>query len=106
MAAKKRRLGTLEDLEKKYLSPKQIARIHREVDVEILEMNLSGLRWASGKTQKEMARAIGMGQPELSRVERREDHLLSTLRRYVEALGGEVEVIARFEGRTVRLTGV
>jgi hypothetical protein len=47
-----------------------------------------------------------MGQPELSRVERREDHRLSTLRRYVHALGGEIEVIARFGKKKVRLMAV
>jgi DNA-binding XRE family transcriptional regulator len=106
MAAKKVPTKTWTELEKKHFTPKQIAASDRYADAEVLEMNLSGLRWAAGKTQKEMARAIGMGQPELSRVERREDHLLSTLRRYVEALGGEVEVIARFGVRAVRLTGV
>jgi hypothetical protein len=47
-----------------------------------------------------------MKQSELSRSERREDHLLSTLRRYVEGLGGELVVVARLGGKAVRLRGV
>ena len=39
------------------------------------------------------------------RTERGSDHLLSTLKRYVEALGGEVEVVAHVAGRTVKLRG-
>jgi DNA-binding XRE family transcriptional regulator len=97
---------TWAELEKKYFTPRQIAQVGREVDAEILEMNLAKLRKAAGKTQKEVAKAIDMGQPELSRVERRQDHLLSTLRRYVQALGGEVEIIARFDKKVVRLLGV
>ncbi len=69
-------------------------------------MNLQELRKLAGKTQTQLASATKMNQPELSRIERRDDHLLSTLRRYIEALGGELEVIARFDGKTVRLRGV
>ena len=47
-----------------------------------------------------------MKQSELSRAERREDHLLSTLRRYVKGLGGELEVVARVGRKVVRLRGV
>jgi hypothetical protein len=47
-----------------------------------------------------------MTQSELSRLESRGDHRISTLRRYVEALGGELEVAAIFGGRRVKLTEV
>jgi hypothetical protein len=100
------RTKSLDDLERKYFSPKEIAEIRSEVEAEILEMNLRELRELTGKTQQQVARATKMQQGELSRVERRDDHLLSTLRRYVEALGGELEVVARFGGKTVRLKGV
>ena len=58
------------------------------------------------KTQKDIEAATGIGQAEVSRTERRDDHLLSTLRAYVEALGGKLEVIAVFEDKQVRLHGV
>ena len=41
-----------------------------------------------------------------NQVERRDDHLLSTLRRYVEALGGHIEVVAIVGGKRIRLRGV
>jgi hypothetical protein len=101
-----RRLLSLDELESGLFSVEEIAQLHREVEAEILEMNLAELRRVAGKTQKEVAATTRMSQPELSRVERRQDHLLSTLRRYVEALGGEVEVVARFGRKSVRLVGV
>lgn len=51
----------------------------------------------------EVAEAVAMSQPEVSRLERRDDFLLSTLKKYVEALGGELEVFATFGDKRVRL---
>ena len=103
---KKIRTKPVKELEAKYFSRKELADIDKAVQAEILEMNLREVRQFAGKTQEELAAATKMRQPELSRVERRDDHLLSTLRRYVEALGGELEITPRFDGRTVRLRGV
>ena len=69
-------------------------------------MNLAALRELAGKTQVEMAQLAEMTQSELSRTERRDDHLLSTLRRYVQALGGRLEVLAVFDDRQIKLKGV
>jgi hypothetical protein len=95
-----------EDLKRRKLSPEKIEQIRREVRDETLELNLRAVRELVGKTQVEVAEAAKMTQSELSRAERREDHLISTLRRYVEALGGELEVIARFGDKMVKLHGV
>ena len=59
-----------------------------------------------GKTQVQLAQKAKMSQADLSKAERRTDHLLSTLRRYVEALGGELDVIARFGDKQIRIRGV
>ncbi len=83
--------------------PDKLAELDREVAAELLELDLRELRKARGLTQQEMAQAAAMAQSEVSRLERREDYLLSTLRRVVAALGGELEVVARFEGQAVRL---
>ncbi len=72
----------------------------------MLEMNLRELRENLDKTQVEISGAAGLSQAELSRAERRADHLVSTLRRYVEAMGGELEVAARFGDRRITLRGV
>jgi transcriptional regulator with XRE-family HTH domain len=53
---------------------------------------LRTVREALGKTQAEVASALGTDQGEVSRIERRPDLLLSTLHRYAEALGGTCEV--------------
>jgi DNA-binding XRE family transcriptional regulator len=94
------------DVARQKLSPEQIAEADAWVERESLEMNLRELRKALGKTQAELATAAELSQPELSKAERRGDHLLSTLRRYVEALGGQLEVVARFDDKTVKLTGI
>lgn len=73
---------------------------------DAVAMTLRGLRESIGRTQGEVARKVSMTQPQLSRVEARQDHLLSTLRRYVHALGGEVEVVAVVNGARITLQKV
>jgi hypothetical protein len=64
------------------------------------------LREALGLTQIEVAGRMGLAPSELPQIEGRDDHQLSTLRRYVEALGGELEVVAVLGGKRVVLSGV
>lgn len=72
---------------------------------ELLQMTLRELREEVGETtQKDLAEKIDMSQGELSKLENRDDHLLSTLRNYVEALGGELEVVAVFQKGRKRIT--
>lgn len=71
------------------------------------EMSLRDLRKAMVKTQVTMAKALGIKQEGVSRIEKRSDLLLSTLRGYVEAMGGELHLIAEFPDRPpVALSGV
>jgi len=88
------------------LSPERRARLDAEVRHEVLAMDLRELRQEAGKTQVEVAEIAEMTQAELSKFERRDDHLLSTLRRYVTALGGQLEVVAVFDNKRVTLKGV
>lgn len=94
------------DLKRRKFTPAQLEEIEREVEKELLEMNLRAMRELLGKTQVEVADAAEISQSEVSKAEKRGDHLLSTLRRYVEALGGELEVIANFGDKRIRLKGV
>lgn len=55
-------------------------------------MSLRDVRRDLGRTQVQVAKEAGMSQGDLSRLERRSDHLLSTLERYAEALGGQLDV--------------
>lgn len=71
------------------------------------EMSLRDLRKAMAKTQTQMAKKLGIGQEGVSRLEQRSDLMLSTLRGYVEAMGGELRLIAEFPDRPpVALSGV
>src|SRR3989339_1135725 len=60
---------------------------------------LKDLRQAVKRTQDDLAARLGVGQDTVSRIERRSDMLLSTLRRYVRAMGGELDLVARFPNR-------
>jgi predicted transcriptional regulator len=60
---------------------------------------LKDLRLAVARTQEDLANSLGVGQDTISRIERRSDMLLSTLRRYVEAMGGTLEIVAQFPHR-------
>lgn len=67
------------------------------------EMPLAELREARRLTQETLAGMLGNRQAAVSKIERRADMYVSTLRRYVEALGGELEIIARFPEGDVRI---
>jgi hypothetical protein len=76
---------------------KKIETRGRELIVE--EMSLQDLRRAVGKTQVAIARKLQVGQDAVSKIETRNDMYLSTLRNIVKAMGGELELVARFPGR-------
>lgn len=64
------------------------ARRRKKIEQRALDLaTLGAVRQASSRTQKDMADMLGVGQDVVSRIERRGDMLISTLRRYVEALG-------------------
>ena len=60
---------------------------------------LKDLRQAMQKTQADLAATLHIGQDSVSRLEKRSDILLSTLRGYVEAMGGKLELVAHFPNR-------
>ena len=71
------------------------------------EMTLQELRQARKLTQVRMAKALGISQDGVSRLEKRSDLLLSTLRKSVEAMGGSLSLVAEFPDREpVVLSGI
>lgn len=85
---------------RKTLSPARRRRIDARAAALIVdEQSLQNLRRAHGMTQTAMAQALGIGQDGVSRLEQRRDMRLSTLRGYVEALGGQLSVVANFPGQ-------
>src|ERR1700730_12742554 len=63
------------------------------------EMTLQDLRRAKKLTQEQMAAALHIGQDSVSRIEKRSDFLLSTLRTYISAIGGSLDLVVRFPDR-------
>lgn len=67
-------------------------------------VTLSALRTRLGVTQEEVSQRLGLAQSNVSRLERRDDMRVGTLRRLVEALGGELELVVRLPSEVVHLT--
>ena len=68
------------------------------------EMPLAELRQARERSQQELARSLKVNQPAVAKLEKRTDMYVSNLRRYVEALGGSLEITARFPEGSVNIT--
>ena len=68
------------------------------------EATLRQLRQARERSQEEVAKKLHIKQAAVSKLERRTDMYLSTLRGFIEAMGGQLEIIARFPDRAVRIT--
>jgi len=92
----------------KKLSPAQRKRVEaRAAELIAEEMTLRELRKARKLTQVRMAKVLGVTQDSVSRLEKRSDLLLSTLRKTVRAMGGNLSLIAEFPDRApVVLAGI
>jgi len=89
---------------RRQLPPDARARIDARVARTLAGMALPEVRKAIGMTQAELAAGLDTGQGTVSKVERSTDMYLSTLRKYIEALGGELHLLATFpEGRTFEI---
>jgi DNA-binding transcriptional regulator YiaG len=75
-------------------------------DLELERMTLAQLRRARDLTQASMAETTGMAQGDVSRLERRTDAYVGTVRRFVEALGGKLSLLVEFpDAPPVRIDG-
>ena len=82
------------------LPPEERAAVRkRSADLVNEYQTLQELRKARTLTQKKLAKKLGVAQVAVSRMERRSDLLLSTLRSYVEAMGGSLDLVVSFPGR-------
>jgi transcriptional regulator with XRE-family HTH domain len=86
------------------MSPDQRARIAQSVREDLTEMLLAEIRRLAGLTQEQLAGSLGIKQPTVSQLESQSDMQISTLRRIVEALGGELEIIATLPDRRISLS--
>lgn len=86
-------------------SPERLAALAAEKRALAAEATtLEELRVALGVSQEQLAGLLDVQQPAISKLERRNDMRVSTLRDLIEALGGELKLVAKFRDRSVDLT--
>lgn len=86
------------------MPPEARARADARAREMLAEMPLNELRQARGLSQKMLAELLHVQQPSIAKMEKRTDMYISTLRSHIEAMGGELEVVARFPDGAVRIT--
>ena len=69
----------------------------------LAEMPLQELRHARDLSQEQLARTLSVKQPSVSKLEQRTDMYISTLRNFIKAMGGDLEIIARFHDGSVQI---
>jgi transcriptional regulator with XRE-family HTH domain len=86
------------------MAPERLARAEIKAKEIMTDMLLAEIRKQVGLTQKELAATLKIKQPSLSKIESQDDMKIGTLIRIIEALGGELELIAHLPGGDVRLS--
>jgi ribosome-binding protein aMBF1 (putative translation factor) len=86
------------------MSPESQARTETKAQAMLAEMPLNELRQARGLSQKMLAEVLHVQQPAIAKIERRTDMYISTLRSHIEAMGGQLDVVARFPDGTVKIS--
>jgi len=86
------------------MSPESQERARAKAQTMLAEMPLNELRQARGLSQKMLAEVLQVQQPSIAKMEKRTDMYLSTLRSHIEAMGGELEVVARFPDGAVKIS--
>jgi transcriptional regulator with XRE-family HTH domain len=85
------------------MTPQQIAEAEAQSHEMMTEMLLAEIRKYMGLTQEALASTLGVTQPSLSKLENQDDMQISTLRRLIEALGGQLEIIAHLPRGDIRI---
>ena len=86
------------------MAPERRARAEMKAKEIMADMFLAQIRRQMGLTQKQLAKALNIKQPTLSKIEGQDDMHIGTLSRIIEALGGQLELIAHLPGGDVRLS--
>ena len=89
-------------LKKKLSAPAQ-KQAKQLTEAIIAELPLQELRQAKKQSQSQLAAVLHVKQANISRIEKRTDMYLSTLRNYIEAMGGALDIIARFPDGQIRI---
>ena len=88
---------------RKAMSPEAQARSHAKAIDMMAELPLAELRQARHFSQEQLAEILEVKQPAVAKMEKKVDMYISTLRRFVEAMGGELEINAHFPEGNVRI---
>lgn len=83
------------------MPPERRARVARLAEDLREEMDLAQLRTARRLSQAALGEILHVEQPAIAKLEKRTDMYVSTLRRFVEAMGGKLEITARFDDHDV-----
>jgi DNA-binding XRE family transcriptional regulator len=86
------------------MSPKAQGLAKSKAQTMLSEMPLNELRQARGLSQKMLADVLHVQQPSIAKLEKRTDMYISTLRSHIEAMGGELDVVARFPDGNVKIS--
>jgi transcriptional regulator with XRE-family HTH domain len=86
------------------MAPDRQARAKARTAEMMAGMALADLRRARQLSQETLGLAMKVSQPEVSKLEKRADTYVSTVRKYIEALGGSLEIVAHFPEGEVRIT--
>jgi transcriptional regulator with XRE-family HTH domain len=86
------------------MSPAAQSRAEQRAQRMLVEMPLQELRHAKELSQARLAETLRVNQAAISKLERRTDMYISTLRAYVKAMGGDLEIVARFPDGEVRIS--
>lgn len=78
-------------------------RVNARAESMLAEMPLQELRQARQMSQEALANILGAKQASISKLEHRADMYVSTLRSYIEAMGGSLDIVARFPEGNVRV---
>lgn len=79
------------------------ARAAARAEAMLLEMQLQDIRKSRNVTQVELAHLLNVEQAAISKLENREDMYVSTLREYIRALGGELQLVAKFPDAEIKV---
>lgn len=91
------------ELLKSKISPKRMEKIDERIKDAMAEMPLAELRQARRLTQEQIARSLKVKQASVSKMEGQADMYISTLRKYITAMGGELEIVAKFPDGNIRI---
>jgi DNA-binding XRE family transcriptional regulator len=86
------------------MKPEALERADAVAKTLLAAMPLNELRQARGLSQKMLADVLHVQQPSIAKIEKRTDMYLSTLRSHIEAMGGELEIVARFPDGSVKIS--